>query len=161
MIEKTGVASLEQVKAEFPEKVVLIKPKAIIECYKEIPCNPCHTSCPFDAIHIPEDINVRPKIDFDKCTGCGVCVYNCPGLAIMVTQIVDGKIKMRIPYEFYPLPKKGSVVNVMNRAGEVISQADVLHVAISEKQNKTALITIELPEKHLYEAITIEVYHES
>ncbi len=161
MIEKTGIASLEQVKQEFPDKVVLKKPKAIIECYKEIPCNPCHTSCPFEAIYIPEDINVRPKIDFDKCTGCGICVYNCPGLAIMVTQIKDGKIAMRIPYEFTPLPEVNQTVYVVNRAGERISEAKVTRVQISEKQNKTALIAIELDEQYLYEAITIEVHHGS
>ena len=161
MIEKTGVPSLKQVKQEFPEKVVLKKPKAIIECYKEIPCNPCHTSCPFDAIFIPEDINVRPKIDFDKCTGCGVCVYNCPGLAIMVTQIKAGKIAMRIPYEFTPLPEINQTVNVVNRAGERITEGVVRKVQMSDKQNKTALIHIELDEKYLYEAITIEVQHGS
>ena len=159
MIEKTGVPSEAMIESCFPDKVVLKKPKAIIECYKEIPCNPCSTSCPFDAIHVPEDINVRPEIDFDKCTGCGICVYNCPGLAITVMQLQDGKVSMKIPYEFTPLPKVGTVLNVMNRAGKAITKGEVTKVQLTDKMNKTALIHVVIDEAYLHEAITIEVQH--
>ncbi len=161
MIEKTGVPSEAQIKSCFPEKITLKKPKAIIECYKEIPCNPCDTSCPFDAITVPEDINVRPSIDFDKCTGCGICVYNCPGLAISVMQLKDGKVSMKIPYEFTPLPSQGETVNVMNRAGEVITPGTITKVQRTDKMNKTALLHVEIPDAYLYDAITIEVKHGS
>ncbi|MFH5880981.1 4Fe-4S binding protein [Liberiplasma polymorphum] len=161
MIEKTGIPTIDQIKKEFPETSVLVKAKAIIECYKEIPCNPCSTSCPFDAIFIPEDINVRPLIDFDACTGCGICVYNCPGLAITVRQIKDGKVLLKVPYEFTPLPNKDEVVNVMNRAGEIITKGLITRVVLTEKQNKTALIHVEIPEEFVYDAMTIEVKHGS
>ena len=52
MLNKDGYPSLEQVKSNFPEKSVIVKPKAIIEYYEKIPCNPCETSCPFKAITI-------------------------------------------------------------------------------------------------------------
>lgn len=36
----------------------------------------CVASCKFDAIHIGPDS--LPKIDTQKCTGCGLCVTACP-----------------------------------------------------------------------------------
>lgn len=159
MIERDGVPSQAEIEACFPDRIVLKKPKAIIECYKEIPCNPCSTSCPFDAITVPEDINVRPEIDYDKCTGCGICVYNCPGLAITVRQLKDGKVKMKIPYEFSPLPEVGESLKVMNRAGERITDAIIKKVLNKDRQNKTALIEFEIEDAYLYDAMTIEVKH--
>jgi len=161
MLEKDGVASIEDILEVFPEKIVLKKPKAIIECYKEIPCNPCSTSCPFDAIYIPEDINKRPDINYDLCTGCGVCVYNCPGLAITVRMIKDGKASVKIPYEFKPLPEKGKTVQVLNRAGKRITEGMITRVQMSDKQNKTALITVEMDEQFYMDAMTIEVTYGS
>ncbi len=35
----------------------------------------CEASCPFHAIHMKDDM---PVIDPEACTGCGVCVKNCP-----------------------------------------------------------------------------------
>lgn len=157
MIERTGIPPLDMVKKEFPDLNVLVNAKAIIECYKEIPCNPCSTSCPFDAIFIPKDINVRPLIDFNQCTGCGVCVYNCPGLAITVRQLKDGVAIMKIPYEFTPLPKEGIKVNVLNREGKVITLGLIKKVTLREIQNKTAIIHLEIPETYVYDAMTIEV----
>ncbi len=158
MIEKDGVAPLEMVMKEFPDdKEVLINPKAIIECYKEIPCNPCETSCPFDAIHVGEDINARPKIDFDKCTGCGICVYNCPGLAISVRQLQGDKAILKIPYEFVPRPEKGSLVNVVNRNGDVITEGSVKRVQEGKNQKQTCLLHVEIHRDFIYDAITIEV----
>ena len=159
MIEKTGAPERQDVLEQFPERIVLVKPKAIIECYKEIPCNPCSTSCPFDAIHVPEDINVRPSIDFDACTGCGICVYNCPGLAITVMQIKDHKVIMKIPYEFTPLPKVGEQRNVLDRTGAILTQGTIVKVQMSTAQEKTALIHVEIDAMYLYDAITIEVTH--
>ncbi|MFW6319178.1 MAG: 4Fe-4S binding protein [Bacillota bacterium] len=157
MIEKTGVPSKNMILECFPEESVLYKPKAIIECYKEIPCNPCSTSCPFDAIFIPEDINKRPEIDFNKCTGCGICLHHCPGLAITVRQIKNDKALLKIPYEFVPYPKVGTVLKVMNRAGEHITDGIISKVQYTEKQNKTAILHLLVDKAYLYDAITVEV----
>lgn len=40
----------------------------------------CEDACPFDAIHVKE--NGLPKVDRDKCTGCGLCVGACPRIII-------------------------------------------------------------------------------
>ncbi|PIE97631.1 MAG: ferredoxin [Treponema sp.] len=36
----------------------------------------CEVSCPFDAIKVQDD--GLPFIDEEKCTGCGICVEQCP-----------------------------------------------------------------------------------
>mgnify|MGYP000787989459 CR=1 FL=1 len=50
---------------------------AVIECPKRIPCTPCYTSCPTGAVLPFEDINDVPRIDYAKCTGCGICRNIC------------------------------------------------------------------------------------
>ena len=155
MLNKTGVACKQDLDAVFPEEKLLIKPKALIECYEEIPCNPCSTCCPVNAIHIEEDINHRPVIDYDVCTGCGICVYHCPALAISVVSIKEDRAYFKIPYELHPLPTKGEVWDGVNRAGEVICEARVEQVAKKDSFDKTALITVSVDKAYLYQFITI------
>jgi Na+-translocating ferredoxin:NAD+ oxidoreductase RNF subunit RnfB len=40
-----------------------------------IACRKCEKICPFDAIHVENNLAV---IDFEKCTSCGKCVGECP-----------------------------------------------------------------------------------
>lgn len=155
MLDKNGVPHLELIQSRFPKTENLNKPKAITECYEEIPCNPCSTSCPFDAITIGEDINVPPRVDFEKCTGCGICVYNCPGLAIFTVQEHESSNLYKIPYEFVPYPNIDEVVYAVNRNGDIIGDAIIKKVQIGKKQDKTALLHVEVPKEHLYEFITI------
>ncbi|MCK7484965.1 MAG: 4Fe-4S binding protein [Bacillus subtilis] len=89
------------------KRVHLVKPKAIIECYEDIPCNPCETSCPFGAIEIGPDINQQPRLIVEKCTGCSICVTSCPGLAIIVAQSDGVAGRLKLPYEFLPRPRQG------------------------------------------------------
>jgi Fe-S-cluster-containing hydrogenase component 2 len=160
MLNKTGVPTLEQIKSRFPEKSNLVRPKAITECYEEIPCNPCSTSCPFEAIYIGENINTPPKVDFEKCTGCGICVYSCPGLAIFTVQELDDKLRFKIPYEMLPYPTKGEIWDGVNRDGKVICNVEIEKVQLSEKQDKTALISVLVDKEFLYDFVTIRRHHE-
>lgn len=57
----------------------------------------CQAICPFDAIHVWED--GIPHVDFSKCTGCGLCVSECPQ-----------KILSLVPVE-----RKGAVALCSNR----------------------------------------------
>lgn len=155
MIKADGYPTLEQVKSKFPKENVLIKPKAIIECYQEIPCNPCETSCPFNAIAIGDDINTIPQIDFDVCTGCGMCVYSCPGLAIMVAKVIGDRVQYKIPYELLPVPNKGETWLGVNRKGEVICDALIEHVLKNNKTDRTVVITVSVPKEYLYEFVTV------
>lgn len=155
MIKSDGYPTLDQVKSKFPDENVLIRPKAIIECYQEIPCNPCETSCPFNAIVIGNDINQIPQIDFDVCTGCGMCVYSCPGLAIMVASIKGDRAFYKIPYELLPLPVQGETWNGINRKGEVICEAKIEHVLKNNKTDRTVVITVSVPKAYLYDFVTV------
>lgn len=160
MLNKDGYLSLEQVKSNFPEKSVLVKPKAIIECYEKIPCNPCETSCPFKAITIGPDINEIPRINHDLCTGCGICVYSCPGLAISTVQIKDDKAIFKIPYEMLPLPKAGETWAGVSRSGEVICPAKIIKVDQNKNQDRTSVVQVEMDKKYLYDFITIRCPNE-
>jgi len=156
MLNTNGVPDKVLILSRFPEKELLLKPKAITECYEEIPCNPCSTSCPFDAIYIGKDINTPPVVDFEKCTGCGICVYNCPGLAIFTVQEIDEESsRFKIPYELRPLPIKGETWNGVNRAGEIITEVLIEKVSLADRQDKTALIQVLVPIKYIHEFITI------
>ena len=160
MLKITGVPTLDLIKSKFPEEEYLIKPKAITECYEDIPCNPCSTSCPFDAIYIGEDINTPPKVDFDKCTGCGICVYNCPGLAIVTIQVVEDKLRYKIPYELLPLPEVDEVWSGVNRDGKVICEVEIEKVTLTKRQDKTALVQVLVDKEYMYDFVTIRRHHE-
>ena len=155
MLNKDGVASVEQVKSRFPSNDILVKTKAITECYEEIPCNPCSTVCPVNAIHIGEDINTPPVVNFELCTGCGICVYNCPGLAIVTAQIVEDKARFKLPYEFRPLPIKEEIWDGVNRSGEVICKALIERVTYTARVDRTALVQVTVPLEFLHEFVTI------
>lgn len=158
MLASTGVATSQEVISKFPDSIV--KPKAIIECYEKIPCNPCSTSCPFGAITIGEDINNIPILNADKCTGCAVCVHSCPGLAIMVAQDMGEKIRFKIPYEMLPVPVAGELWNAVDRSGEEIGYVFIERVLTSSKQNKTVLVQLVVDSKMKYDFITIRRPHE-
>ena len=36
----------------------------------------CEKACPFDAIHVGK--NGFAEVDYEKCTGCGLCAAECP-----------------------------------------------------------------------------------
>ena len=138
--EKTGVLSKKDIT--LPSKKQLEKGVAIIECIQEIPCNPCVDSCPVKAISM-KNINAIPIMNFDKCIGCGKCIGVCPGLAIFVVKIKDGKTLISLPYEFLPAPKVGSKVKALDREGDVVGDAIVKRVI---EKGKTMTITIEARE---------------
>ena len=61
-----------------------IKKKAYISCsggikackYGCVGGGTCEKVCPFDAVHIGK--NGFAEVDYEKCTGCGLCVAECP-----------------------------------------------------------------------------------
>lgn len=124
-------------------------PVAIIECVQEIPCNPCEAACRFGAIAIGEPITNLPKLDGDKCTGCGICVSKCPGLAIFVVNKAysDTTATVSFPYEYYPLPQEGTNVKAVNRKGEVLCDSTVVKVMNPKSFDRTPVVTVEIPKK--------------
>lgn len=160
MLNRTGIPTKEQVLTRFPDEKALLRPKAILECYEDIPCNPCETSCPFDAIHIGSNINLQPQLDVEACTGCGICVTSCPGLAIVVAQIKDNQALFKLPYELLPLPEKGEIWHGISRSGDVICDAKIESVLFNKKQDHTVLVTALVPLEYLHDFVTIRAKYE-
>lgn len=145
MLEVTGVPTPEEIDKVFPSEVRLNSgPVAVVECYQNIPCNPCYTACNTGAIQIFEDINDLPKVNHSLCNGCALCVSNCPGLAIMVVDMTYSQEEalIKIPYEFLPLPKAGEIVKGLDREGNAISDVKVVKVLNSKALDKTPIISV-------------------
>jgi Fe-S-cluster-containing hydrogenase component 2 len=153
--EETGVLTPKDLEKITPSRKRFEKgPVAIVECIQEFPCNPCVYACPFKAISMKNLIS-PPEVDFDKCTGCALCVRVCPGLAIFIIDkrnAPKGKAWVTIPYEFLPVPKAGNVVRALNRAGEDMGPAKVVRVVPMRKGERTALVTLEVDEELAMEA---------
>jgi len=160
MLEKTGVPTPEDLDSVFPSEERLSKgPVAVIECFQEIPCNPCYTACKRDAIQKFEDINDLPKMNSDNCNGCTLCVSKCPGLAIMVIDATysEDLALMKIPYEFLPLPKAGDIVGGLDREGNYVCDVRVVKVQNTKALDKTPVITFEVPKEYIKKIRNIEV----
>jgi Fe-S-cluster-containing hydrogenase component 2 len=155
MLNKTGIPTKQHVLSVFPATHELSSLKAIIECYEEIPCNPCESHCPFDAIIVGKNINTRPQLIVDRCVGCGICVAICPGVAIMLAKVNEQKASFTIPYEFNPKPNVQDVWHAINREGHIIGDAVITRVVDTPKQNHTALISVVVDRTLLHDFITI------
>lgn len=162
----TGVPSKEELKQApgVPSQDRMKRGRvAVIECVQEIPCNPCESACRFQAIHIGEQITDLPSIDEEKCTGCGVCVAACPGLAITVVDKSYSETEGTIdfPFEYLPLPEKGDQVEAVSRGGEVVCPARVLSVKKPKAYQGTAVVSIAVPLEFVDEVRSIKRLHRS
>ncbi|WIV10927.1 4Fe-4S binding protein [Proteiniborus sp. MB09-C3] len=154
MIECTGVPTDDLVRKVFPSiERVNQGPVAVIECYQNIPCNPCSTSCIRKAMHYMNDINDLPSLDENRCNGCGICMSKCPGLAIMVVDgsLSEEEVLFRIPYEFLPLPTNGDIVEGLNRNGDYITDVKVVRVQNQKSFDRTAIIDVVVNRDLLYD----------
>jgi len=125
-------------------------PVAIIECIEEIPCDPCESACPAGAIKIGSSITNLPVLDEDKCTGCGLCISSCPGLAIFVLSLnyTDELALLSFPFEFLPLPKVGEEVSAIDREGRTVCKGKVVKILNEWKQDRTPVVSISIPKKY-------------
>lgn len=134
-------------------------PVPVIECYECIPCNPCETACPFGCIQVGTPITNLPRVDFDKCNGCGQCVMACPGLAIFLVErnYSATKAAVTIPYEFLPLPEKGEKVLALDCDNSEVSEGEVLRVVSMKKGDRTPLVKVAIPKEHADEVRHIKI----
>lgn len=147
MLKNDGIISPEELAPALPTPARLAKgPVAIIECLQDIPCDPCVSACPVNAIKMKEGITDRPQLEFDTCTGCGLCVPRCPGLAIFIinTRHTQGKATISLSYELLPIPEKDQEVTALDRTGKAIGKVKVIRVINPPTYDHTAVITIEV-----------------
>ncbi len=131
-----------------PERLSDRRPVALSECIQEIPCNSCFFACRPAAIRMNR-INDIPRIDFNKCTGCMACLFVCPGLALFLVHIRDGKGYLSMQYEFFPPPKIGNMVMTLDREGKEVGEGRVARLVPPERNDGTALVTLEVPVEHM------------
>ena len=158
MLERTGIPTDDDLEKVIPDKKRLARgPVVIIECFQRIPCDPCAISCKLGAIKPFKDINDLPIVDFDKCTGCGICISSCPGLAIFVIDMnySDEKSLIKLPHEMLPLPEKGEDVYALDRAGSILGKVKVVRVL--KIKNKTNIISLEVPKSMVMKVRSIKV----
>ncbi len=122
-------------------------PVAVCECVQQIPCNPCEGSCMKGCIHVGKPITNTPRIDFDRCVGCGLCAAACSGLAIFIINMAYSETEATVtfPFEYLPLPEVGSRVQALSRAGEYVCMGEVVRIQDIPKNDHTVLVTVAVP----------------
>jgi len=153
--DRRGYFSEEELKEHLPSDKLLRKKKmAIVECLQEIPCNACLDACRYESVS-KAHINDPPKVNWENCNACMQCIRECPGLAMFIVTIKDGKAQITIPWEMQYVPKKGETIDVLDRKGTKLGRGVVLRVIPPIKDNKTWIITFETDEKLVHKARNI------
>ena len=160
---KRGYITPEELFSIIPkpsEERLRKRPVAIPECPQEIPCAPCREVCPVNAIDMPTP-NDLPRVNYDKCIGCSLCVQICPGLAFFMVHYVGDKARITMPHELLPVPKRGDEVILLNRVGKPVGRGKVVLVIPREKSmGDTAVVTVEVPIDLAWEVRAIRVVRE-
>jgi ferredoxin-type protein NapF len=68
-------------------------------------CDICARMCPYEAIEIvwcQEEYIALPRVDPDRCPGCGACQVACPGTNEWERQHADEPIPLRKAIEVHP-----------------------------------------------------------
>lgn len=161
-LKTLGSPSLDELRKTqaFPDKEIYMKgPVAFVECIEEIPCNPCQTACKRGAINVGYPITNLPFVNFKKCSGCGLCVAACPGLAIYTKDYTHSDLFAIIsfPFEYLPLPEAGDVVVMVNRFGEEICEGKVIRLLQPKSYDRTTVVTAEFPKAFFEEVVSMKV----
>jgi len=127
----------------------------VIECTQNIPCNPCQDACPKGCISIGKNITSLPVVTEDHpCIGCGMCVASCSGQAIFLVDedTGNGFGTVTLPYEFLPVPEKGTKGVALGRDGKVVCDAEVVNVRSAKAFDHTNLLTMKVPKEMVMKA---------
>lgn len=160
MLIKDGIPTAAELATVIPPAERLAQGAvAIVECFQEIPCDPCVTSCNRQAITMANDVNDLPLVDFEKCNGCSVCLLRCPGLAIFIVDKTysTNYALVKIPFEYVPVPEQGQFALGLNRSGEELGWFEVVKVNFGGKKNLTYMLSLAVPQALAMEVRNIRV----
>lgn len=131
---------------------------ACIECFQNIPCNPCEEACPRGAITVGREITGLPTLDAEKCNGCGICMTRCPGLAIFGLDAsgTNDFAKVSFLYEYIPLPTEGQIVHCVDRQGRYVTDGTISKVRTAKSYDHTAIVTVEIPKKYVMDVRSVD-----
>ncbi|PKK91881.1 MAG: (2Fe-2S)-binding protein [Candidatus Wallbacteria bacterium HGW-Wallbacteria-1] len=123
-------------------------PRAVVECYEQIPCNPCVRACPVGALNFPEGDSIvqTPVVHVEKCTGCLKCLYRCPGLAMFAVDysLPGTEGLLYIPWEMTPLPNAGEAVELLNRQGAREGRGTVERIIRGKAMDRTTIVVLKM-----------------
>lgn len=151
---KKGYLSDEEAE-RLPGTIHRVGIHPVMECAQNIPCNPCQDACPKHCIKIGEHITSLPAVDETvTCVGCGMCVASCSGQAIFLLNedCGDGTATVTLPYEFLPLPEKGTKGYACGRDGAKLCEAEVVEVRTAKAFDHTNLLTMRVPKEMVTKA---------
>lgn len=124
-----------------PEKARQEKPFVLIDCLYGFACNPCEFACPSGAITKTSTSTV-PQINYDKCTGCMDCVYQCPGLAIFGYAMKKDWVFLPIEFDV----EEKSEVFLVDNNGKIVGEGVIEKVL--RKENKTHVARVKSNNLH-------------
>jgi NADPH-dependent 2,4-dienoyl-CoA reductase/sulfur reductase-like enzyme/ferredoxin len=121
----------------------------VFHCTQEVPCNPCTSVCPIEAIHTENDLltGLPYRDDSKTCTGCLACAAICPGLAITLVDYRKNPDHplVTLPYEVWrERVEAGQMVAVTDREGEVLGTFPVARVRSKKDYPGTLLVQVRL-----------------
>jgi glycine/D-amino acid oxidase-like deaminating enzyme/Fe-S-cluster-containing hydrogenase component 2/bacterioferritin-associated ferredoxin len=114
---------------------MMARPFVVIDCLYGFACNPCEFACPHGAI-TKTSTSTIPAIDYEKCTGCLDCVYQCPGLAIFGYHPSKNWLFLPVEYEV----KEKDTCWLVDNNGAKIGEGVVEKVLF--KPNKTNIVRV-------------------
>ena len=141
------------------ELVLTNKFQPVIHCIQEIPCNPCETICPVNAISLHKRKgNIMDVPEYHgECIGCMKCITICPGLAIsLAKKVSESEAEIVLPYEFIVDFEIGEKLSLSDRDGNYLEDAEVIKIRF-DKKTLTTLLTLRCSLQHAQEAIGVRV----
>lgn len=131
--------------------------RVVVDCFQEIPCNPCESACPTGAIKVGTPIYNKPVVDQQLCIGCCRCVSACPGLACYIINYgyKDSEAAVALAYEYLPLPEKGARVEAVDGHGAFVCPGKVITVLSGAEDTKVVKISVPGEKAHLVKGIRL------
>jgi NADPH-dependent 2,4-dienoyl-CoA reductase/sulfur reductase-like enzyme/Fe-S-cluster-containing hydrogenase component 2/bacterioferritin-associated ferredoxin len=119
----------------------------VFHCSQEVPCNPCTSVCPVNAIRTEEDkITGLPyMVDLESCTGCASCVAVCPGLSVSLLDYRDDPERplVTLAYEIWrDRVEVEQMVPVTDVDGAILGYFPVQKVRTRRKYPGTLMVTV-------------------